>query len=376
MTRNTPMKPDPQNISKNEETSPLYAAWGGEMKLAVCEKCDWQFIFQDSQPLPFCPHCYLESLVNLSLETSQQIVIDEPELILPLGLQAAQIQQIFIAFAGGNWFPPKDLNAKNLISRKTLLYLPIWLVDSSVKATWKAEAGFNYQVLSHQDRFDDSRGGWSSQEVKETRVRWEERIGQMQRIYQNHTSPALQEHSVLMQQVGPFDLALAKPFLSISRSDKGWAACLPNRSKTDSWTDAQLGIQASAAKECQQACQSDTLRSFSWEPEFSDQRWTLLLVPVISTFYVDDEGKPQALLINGQTGKLGGVKRASIQRARKTSISLLAAAACIFIVSLLLSLGAVLFPPLLIVGVLGFVITLLVGLSAIVPFAVVWKTNR
>jgi len=370
------MKTDLENISQDDEQSPLPAAWGRPVKLAVCEHCDWQFIIQGDQPLSYCPHCYHQNLVNLSKETGQQITLYEPELFLPLGLQSAQIQQILQTFAGGNWFPPTDLNVKNLVGRTTLLYLPIWLVDSAVKATWKAEAGFNYQVLSHQDRFDDSRGGWSSQEVTETRVRWEARVGHLQRIYQNHTSPALHEHSALMQKVGSFDLASAKPYDRVELPENGWATCLPDRSTTDSWTDALLGFQASATKECQQACHADTLRNFSWEPQFSDQKWTLLLVPVFSTFYVDDEGKPQALLVNGQSGKLWGVKRASIQRARKTSLLLLAAAVCIFLISLLFSLAAVIFPLFLAMGVIGFVLSLVVGLSVLVPFVVVWQTNR
>ncbi len=370
------MSTELENISQGDEISLLPAAWGRLMKLAVCEHCDWQFIFQGGQPLPFCPHCYHQSLVDLSQESGQQIDLYEPELILPLGFQSSQIQLIFQTFTGGNWFPPIDLSVKNLVCRSTLLYLPIWLVDSAVKATWKAEAGFNYQVLSHQDRFDDNRGGWSSQEVTETRIRWEARAGQLQRIYQNHTSPALNEHSALMQKVGLFDLSSAKPYDRMVLPEKGWSACLPNRSTTDSWSDAHLGFQASAAKECQMACQADALRNFAWEPEFSDQKWTLLLVPVFSTFYKDDEGKPQALLVNGQSGKLWGVKRASIQRARKTSFLLLAGAACIFIVSLLLSLAAVIFPPSLIMGVIGFLFSLVVGLLALVPFVVVWKTNQ
>jgi hypothetical protein len=370
------MKTELENTSQDDEKSPLLPAWGRLMKLAVCEDCDWQFIYQGGQPLLFCPHCYRQSLVDLAQETGQQIDLYEPELILPLGFQFAQIQQIFQAFAEGNWFPPTDLSVKNLVGRSTLLFLPIWLVDSTVKATWKAEAGFNYQVLSHQDRFDDNRGGWSSQEVTETRIRWEARVGQLKRIYQNHTSPALNEHTALMQKVGSFDLASANPYDRMALPEKGWSACLPNRSTIDSWSDARLGFQASAADECQQACQADALRNFAWEPEFSDQKWTLLLVPVFSTFYTDDEGKPQALLVNGQSGKLWGVKRASIQRARKTSLLLLAAAACIFLLSLLFSLGAVIFPPILVIGVIGFGISLLVGLSALLPFVVVWKTNQ
>jgi hypothetical protein len=370
------MEPNLKNNSPAIESSPLPAAWGEKMKLAVCENCDWQFVFQEEQSLQFCPHCYQQSLVNLSSETSQQILIYEPELILPLGLQDHQIQQILQTFAGGHWFSPKDVNVKNLMGRTTLLYLPIWLVDSSVKATWKAEAGFNYQVLSHQDRFDDHRGGWSSQEVKETRIRWEERIGSLQRFYQNHTSPALNEHATLSKQVGTFNLVLAKPYENESLPKRLWAACLPNRSTTDSWTEARFRLQATAANECQQACQADALRNFSWDPEFSDQKWTLLLVPVFSTFYVDDDGKAQVLMVNGQTGKLSGVRRASIQRARNTSLWLLAVGIIIFIFSLFFSLGAALFPPLLALGLIGLIISFLTGLSAIIPFGVVWKTNH
>jgi hypothetical protein len=370
------MKNGIEDNSQYDEKSPIPAAWGRLMKLTVCENCDWQFIIQGGQPIPFCPHCYCQGLVEMSQETGQLIDLYEPELILPLGFQSTQIQQIFQTFADGNWFPPTDLSVKNLVSRTTLLFLPIWLVDSTVKATWKAEAGFNYQVLSHQDRYDDTRGGWSSQEITETRIRWEARVGQLQRIYQNHTSPALNEHSALMQKVGSFDLASANPYEDKALPEKGWSACLPNRSTIDSWSDARLGLQASAADECQQACQADALRNFAWEPEFSAQKWTLLLVPVFSTFYKDDEGKPQALLVNGQSGKLWGVKRASIQRARKTSLLLLAAAVCIFLLGLFFSLAAVIFPPILVIGVIGFVLSLLVGLSALVPFVVVWKTNQ
>jgi hypothetical protein len=77
------------------------------------------------------------------------------------------------------------------------------------------------------------------------------------------------------------------------------------------------GFQSSAVKECQQACRADHLREFTWQPEFSEQNWTLLLAPVYATFYLDDENKPQPILVNGQSGKLSGSRRASLDEPKK-----------------------------------------------------------
>lgn len=358
------------------ETPAFSITWGSDMKVAVCENCDWQYIYQKEHLPTQCPHCYQPGLVDLSSETSQQVVLYAPELILPPNLQWSDITRIFQAFAGGSWFPPADVKVNHLLSRTTLLFLPVWLVDCEVQATWQAEAGFNYQVLSHQDRFDDNRGGWSSREVKETRVRWEPRLGQLQRSYQNQPSPAMIEHAALKRQVGEFDLSTAIPYEITGLIDKKWIVCLPDRSTGDSWPDAQIGLHSIAARECQEACQANHLRSFSWEPKFSNKKWTLLLVPVFSSFYLDDEGKPQSLLVNGQTGKLSGLNRASLKRAKRLSFTLLMVAAIIFLLGILGSTASVVFPPFIILGIIGFVIALIVGFSALVPLGIVWKINR
>ena len=151
---------------------------------------------------------------------------------------------------------------------------------------------------------------------------------------------------------------------------------MPNRGTTDAWPEALLGFQSFAAKECQKACCADHLRNFSWSPEFSGQNWTLLLVPVFSTFYVDDEGEPRPLLVNGQSGKLSGVRRASLKQAHKTSLLMLGGAVLVFLLSLLISVTAAVFPFLLILGGIGFVLALLIGLSALAPLIIIWRTNQ
>ena len=48
--------------------------------------------------------------------------------------------------------------------------------------------------------------------------------------------------------------------------------------------------------------------------------WTLLLLPLLSAYYLDDEGAPQAVYINGQNGTISGVRRSSMKRAQRASL--------------------------------------------------------
>jgi hypothetical protein len=131
-----------------------------------------------------------------------------------------------------------------------------------------------------------------------------------------------------------------------------------------------------AAEECCKAAGADHLRDFRWSPEFYSQEWTLLLQPVYSTYYLDDEGQPRPVYINGQSGAISGVRRASPKRAQRRSLTILIAAAVIFMVSLLLVLGGALVPPLLAVGGVGLFAGVVVAFAAAVPAMVAWQFNR
>jgi hypothetical protein len=248
------------------------------------------------------------------------------------------------------------------------------LVDADVQATWQAEAGFDYQVVSHQDRYDDQRAGWVSQEVKEGRVRWEPRLGSLKRSYANVPAPALEEEPRLRRNLGDWILQKAQPYRR--EAAEGTIIRLPDRVPGDAWQEALPAIQASAGEECRQAAQADHQRCFRWSPQFPCQNWTLLLRPVYTTYYLDDEGIPQAVLIHGQTGKVSGQRRASGKRGQQAAWIILGVALGLFLVSLALSVISAVFPPLLPLGGLGFLVALLVALGAVIPVFRVWQFNR
>lgn len=344
------------------------AAWGMPLQAAYCESCDWQYLLPQSMPLPQCPHCCRAQLEPLEATPAPPA----PELLLPFNLPAEALAHRIEQFAGDIWFAPGDLKPATLQNRLVKLFLPMWLVDSQIEALWQAEAGFNYEAITHRDSFED--GDWRSRQITETRVNWEPRVGQLQREYHNIPAPALEGHFKLMQQLGQFNVSAGQPY-----QPQAAAAALirlPNRSSADAWPDAQPPLQAAAAEECRRAARADHLREFRWSSRAARQNWTLLLLPVYATYYLDDDRQPQPILIHGQSGQISGPRRASMKRARKVALIIVAIAAVIFTISMVITLAGFLLPPLILVGGVGLIIAIVVAMLAVAPLVIVWQVNR
>jgi hypothetical protein len=180
-------------------------------EFTVCPHCDWNYLVPEGVLPQMCPHCFranLSPLVDQEGLTQEHLPYAEPpELYLPFSLDGEALARGMERFAGGIRFAPVDMTPQNLKSRLKRIFFPMWLVDVDVQATWQAEAGFDYEVVSHQDRFDETRGGWRSHEVKENRVRWEPRLGRLQRSYQNLVAPALEDDAQIKSQLGSYNLA-------------------------------------------------------------------------------------------------------------------------------------------------------------------------
>ena len=307
-------------------------------------------------------------------QTASTPELPSPELVIPFNLSPGALESSIQNFTKEIPFAPDDLNPLQLRSRLQAVYLPMWLVDAEVQATWQAEAGFNYEVVSHQEKFEENRGGWSTRQVNETKIRWEPRLGRLQRSYQNINAPALEEHRQFQAQLGSFELSRAQPYRS--QAIQSAMLRLPDRLAQDAWPDAKPAFQEAAVEECRQAASADYLRHFSWQAEFQKQNWTLLLQPVYMTYYLDDKNQPQPVLLHGQSGKISGLRRASSKRAQRTTITLLVTATVLFLISLAVATASIFLPPALAIGVLGIVAALLVGLGALIPLATVWWFNR
>ncbi|MEW5871700.1 MAG: hypothetical protein AB1894_20695 [Chloroflexota bacterium] len=359
---------------ENNPFEGLSAQWSTALVAVVCERCDWTFLAPPDYAHYPCPHCYQASLTLMESSLEGLPHLYPPELLLEFTLKPGDLTLAVERFTRDIPFAPDDLNPKMLSRRLRRVYLPMWLVDADVNATWQAEAGFDYQVVSHQDHFEQYGGGWKSREVTEGRIRWEPRLGTLKRHYPNVAAPALEDSTRLQKALGTYELQQARPYQAETIAES--FVRLPDRAPQDAWSDAQPAFQAAAAQECQEATQAGHMRQFSWSPEYANLNWTLLLQPLFTTYYQDDEGRPQPVLIHGQNGRIVGVRRASMKRGQKAALTILAVAMVLFLASLLVSAASLLLPIMLAFGVLSMTAALLVGLGAVYPLIAVWWFNR
>jgi hypothetical protein len=358
-------KPEPQDIS---------ALWGVEFAPFICEYCDWAFLGLPKDEAQNCPHCFEQALAPPVEGTQDLLYPYPPELYLSFDATEELIAQKVAGFARGIPFAPQDLSMANLTTRMRRVFLPAWLVDTKVEAPWQAEVGFDYDVVSHQDRYEQNRGGWTSREITETRIRWEPRLGRLSREYENVLASALEVGDSLLFHCGEFDQSSAQTF-EPSAVAEAWI-WLPDRTTEDAWPDAVPVVRTQAMEECKIACGADHIRDFRWTPEYRAQSWTQVLFPIYSSYYLDDEGQAQPVLLHGQSGQIRGSRRGSLKRARTVSLALAFVAILLGFFSLLGLVISVLSAVLLPFAILGLILAFIVGFVAIIPIALVWQFNR
>jgi hypothetical protein len=353
----TPDFPTPQISASVEQL------WGLPLQVAGCRQCGQVFLIDAGRMGQACPYCACGKLESQPAGLWNQ----PPELVVPFSKTQADVRAVLENFVKGVWLAPDDFNTDVLLRRCVAVYWPMWLVDGEVAGVWQAEAGFDYQVKSSQESYNS--GGWRSHEVVETRQRWEPRTGLILRHYDNVCVPAASDHDRLVRLVGSYhlDKAAAYDKARLTRS----AVRLPDLPPHSAWPQAQVGLDHAAEQECLKAAAAQHIRNYSVNADYNSLNWTQMLLPLVVSYYTDDDGKSHPVYINGQSGVIGGVRLASQRKGWRWAAILAAVALAAFLVGLLLSLVGL-------VPVGGFLIfvALLLGMSAVVPAAWPWQWNR
>jgi hypothetical protein len=220
--------------------------WFSNLQAGICENCDWGFLVPVSKFPVKCPHCFRKPLSLIGENAAELPILRPPELYLPFELTDAKLSQVVNAFVEGIPFTPHDLSTGNLLNRLERSYLPVWLVDCRIRATWQAEVGFDYEVVSHQDHFIG--GKWISKQVNEVRIRWEARLGRLDRQYKNMQAAALEDHHSIIKVLGQYAWQNTQSYSSEIITTENIK--LPNRSPEDAWSDAEAALRTEAAEEC------------------------------------------------------------------------------------------------------------------------------
>lgn len=346
----------------------LAAVWGAPLMAVHCPFCDQAHLVPEDAAPQRCPFC-----CQGPVAPQPAYLRDEPpEQAVPYRVSEQRLEGIFEQWVRGKWFRPDEMEPRTLAQRARRYLIPLWLVDGRVEASWRADVGFDYQVVSSQDSYSE-RSGWSSQEVKETRVRWEPRLGHLNRRYDNLPVPALEDHRPLMARLGAFDLDERRPYQP--EDVQGAAVRIPTLDPEAAWPGAETAFAHAAQEECRRAAGADHIRDFAMEAQYHDLNWSQLLLPAYVTWYRDGD-RVWPLLVNGQSGKVSGVRRVSARKANSAALIMGLVALVILSIGSILALLGLVLPPAAVVGGVLIVAAILLGLAAPVPALWAWIANR
>jgi hypothetical protein len=359
-------------MQANSSTFPVaenvQSIWGLPLQPAGCSHCGSTFLVEARQMGMRCPNCAQGELAP------QPALLrpEPPEKIVPFEKKNDDLENILRSFVKGVWLRPPDFNVDVLLQRAVPVFWPMWLVDSSTKGQWQADMGFDYQVKSSQASYAGDR--WQTREVLEERIRWEPRLGQVKRHYDNSTAPALNEHRVLQQRLGSYATRQARDY-DRNLLQHG-ALRVPDLQTGQSWPLVKPQIEQRVAEDCRQAAGAQHIREFSSNLQHQDLNWTQLLLPMYFTYYKDEHNDVHPIYINGQTGTAGGLRLASQREGWKWAGITAAVAAGILLIALLCFLLGRALSQAVVAGTLLAILALFVGASAIVPAVWPWQWNR
>jgi hypothetical protein len=354
--------PAPEIIAENQYM------WNTGRLPAGCSHCRRAFLVVKSDLGKPCPLCREGQLAPQPVRMRPA----PPERLLPFKILQQNLAAIYDRFVEGVWIAPEDFKTEHLLARTRPLFWPMWLVDSDISGQWQMEAGFDYQVESAKETYTG--GEWRSRKQIEDRIRWEPRVGSLEYHVDNVAVPALEEHNNRLGMTGHYPLDSARAFESQVLGNAPLE--VPDLPPENAWPLAKPQVDKTAGQVCAQAAYAQHFRNFAIRAEYHHLNWTQFLLPLYATHYTDDDGHPQIILVNGQTGQINGPRLASRKRGLRIA-GVIAAIAGAFLLMALLALALTLvFPPAgIIAGLLGLV-GIPAAIGAIIPAVWPGQWNR
>ena len=356
------------------DTSPVPATnsvnnlWRLDFVPAGCPKCGQSYLVDKPHMGSLCPHCAIGRLT----EQPARIRPEPPELMICFQINRDNLELAFNNFVKGVWLHNDDFNPSTMLSHLMPVFWPMWLVDSNVSGIWQAEGGFDYKVESSQDSFRD--GQWRSQQVTENRIRWEARTGQLKRHYDNIAVPATSLHQNLMAMVGEYQFSRSTVY---NPSQVGSAAIqIPDLHPEETFSLAKSNFDRASMSDCQKAAQAPHFRNYSIKANYDALNWTQLLLPMYVTYYSDDNGQPQIVFVNGQSGVIGGPRLASQKQGWRLAGIFAGIAVALFVLAVICFALTAILPPIAALATLLSLLAFGCGLFALVPAIWPWQWNK
>jgi hypothetical protein len=185
---------------------------------------------------------------------------------------------------------PRALSSGAVLDRFTALYLPFWTFDARTAADWKAEVGHTVTTGTGKNRRTYTVWHWKNGHVNLT-------------IDDLLVSGTKRVSEIILGKMANFSTSELVGYDPVFLA--GISTLAYERNLEAAWEIGRERMRGQTKDACYRDINSSKVRNFSMQMDFNDESWRYVLLPVyVSTYKFED--KTFQVLVNGQTGKVGG----------------------------------------------------------------------
>lgn len=283
-----------ENIAQSQ------SGWGIARRQLHCQACGAELELAENALTATCPFC-ASNQVNLRQAPGDHL---RPRYLIPFQVPPAECQQRAQRWLGQGWYHPKTLSALAASQPFAGIYLPFWTFGARIVVHWQAEVGYEHK----RRYFDRTTKTWRNR----TQIEWRAETGQYSATYRDlPVMGSLHVRQSLLARIWPFHLEALVDYTPDYLA--GWQAQVYDIPLETAWGEGKNRMREQVKVECRQSIRSRHVRNFAMTADFEDEVWRFILLPVYLMSYRYQERSFQ-VLVNGQTGAIGGQKPVEWQK--------------------------------------------------------------
>lgn len=268
--------------------------WGTERRTLHCDGCGADLVVEPTALTTTCPLCASNKVELLAADEAAV----RPGFVLPFRVLAGDLHAPVRSWLGKGWMHPGSLGTLARVDHFVGLYVPYWIFDADVDASYECEVGTDRTVTRR-----DSQG--NTRTVTETTWRWTRgtvspRFTGVRVPGTTRMSQVLLGRTAAAFELG--DLVPYQPELLAGFQAQAYDVALP-----DAWEQGRALVRDMTRMAATSDAGGDRVRNMSLTAALDNEVWRYVLLPVYVTAYRFD-GRTFQVMVNGRSGVVHGQK--------------------------------------------------------------------
>lgn len=266
-----------------------------------CQSCGAKLVLESNMRSTLCPYCASPSIVRRPPTPNRPL----PSFLVGFVVDHEHATQAVKKWiAGSHMFARSDFKAA--VPELTRgVYLPAYLYGAIATTQYSASIGENYTEMETYTT-TDSKGKRVTRTRMVTKTEWRPLSGNHRcYVVDVLVTASRGVTNAALEAVEPYDLRALRRYADSFIS--GWLAEEPSRSKDECFKLAHDETVASVGERLTRFMPGDSYRNLQHRTELSHEVIDLVLMPIwtYAVRYAEDR-PPIQILVNGQTGRVGG----------------------------------------------------------------------